>query len=481
MERPVSASRQALLAVATAFAVPALLWFIPVDGVAWMLIPRSAGIIATGLFLWRVRRLPGDVREIWWCFWWYHALTVVADVWYDLLTVQNGEPPFPGPTDVVYLATYPFALLGLRRLTHRLSPGRDHESWLDAAIIAVALASVVGASVIGPVLSAAQGADGATLLSIAYPVFDVLVVAVLLRAVIVRRAENPALELLAISMVLMLGYDLAFNYLSAIGDWSTHRLMEFVWNAALLLMAASVFVPGARVITPHPVQVSDSVTPMRASMLAVAVMTPLLLLVVAVWNDESLTAKWLAPGGLLVGLLVIWRLYRLLSTVQEQSSQLADLARTDPLTGIANRRTWDHELERAVRRLQHEGEVTTVVLLDLDHFKRFNDEHGHQAADDYLVAATVAWRNLLHGEGFIARYGGEEFGVLLPGYGVLAAMPILERLRTAMPDGATVSIGASELRPEEDGWAALRRADEALYRAKADGRDRVVIDWPTIR
>lgn len=481
MLQPVTASRQALLAVIAAFAVPALLWFIPIDGAAWMVIPRSAGIIATGLFLYRVRTLPPGVRDIWWCFWWYHAITVAADVWYDVLTVRNGEPPFPGPTDVLYLATYPFALAGLRRLTHRLSPGRDQESWLDAAIIAVALASVVGASVIGPVLNAAPATGGATLLSIAYPVLDVLVVAVLLRAVIVRRAENAALELLAISMVLMLGYDLAFNYLSTIGDWSTHRSMEFVWNAALLLMVAAVFVPGAGLITPHPVQVSDSVTPLRASMLAIAVMTPLLLLVVAVWNDESLTAKWLAPGGLLVGLLVIWRMYRLLSTVQAQSAQLADLARTDPLTGIANRRTWDHELERAVRRLLHEGQVTTVVLLDLDHFKQFNDEHGHQAADDYLVSATAAWQDLLGDEGFLARYGGEEFGVLLPGYGVLAAMPILERLRAVMPSGATVSIGASELRPDEDGWAALRRADEALYRAKAEGRDRVVIDWPTPR
>lgn len=479
--RSLSVAYRSGLALACLFLV--LIWVLPVDGTAWMVVPRTAGVLAAIAFAVRVRRLPSDVRGIWWYFWCYHAVTVAADIWYDALTVRDGEPPFPGPTDVLYLATYGFALAGLRRLTKRLSPGRDHESWLDSAIVAVAvaIASVVGASVIGPVLTSADGIDGATLLSVTYPLLDVLVVAVLLRAVVVRRAENAALELLAISMVLMLGYDLAFNYLAVLGDWSTHRSMEFVWNLALLLLAGAPFLPGAGVIAPHPVQVSDHVSPLRAGMLAVAVTTPTLLLAVAVWNDESLTAKWLAPGGLLVVLLVIWRMYRLLSTVQAQSQQLAELARTDPLTGAANRRTWEHELERTVRRAQRTGAPLTLALLDLDHFKQVNDRLGHQRADTILVEAVRAWRDVLGDEGHLARYGGEEFGVLLPDYGVVSALPILERLRAAMPGDVTVSIGASELRPGEDGPATVRRADEAMYRAKADGRDRVVIDWPALR
>ncbi len=149
-------------------------------------------------------------------------------------------------------------------------------------------------------------------------------------------------------------------------------------------------------------------------------------------------------------------------------------ARTDPLTGLPNRRVWDEDLERELARARRHGGTLCLAMLDLDHFKAFNDHHGHQAGDRLLAAAAAAWRPILRTTDTLARYGGEEFAVLLPHSDHDAARVVIERLLGSVPLGQTASAGIAQWDGEEPAEALLARADAALYAAKGAGRARAV-------
>ena len=118
----------------------------------------------------------------------------------------------------------------------------------------------------------------------------------------------------------------------------------------------------------------------------------------------------------------------LLAQVGALYREVGRLARTDALTRMANRRAWDDELPRELARAARSGEPLCVALLDLDHFKAYNDQHGHQAGDRLLKAAAAAWQGRLRKSDPLARYGGEEFALLLPDCGLASGMEIAERL-----------------------------------------------------
>jgi diguanylate cyclase (GGDEF)-like protein/PAS domain S-box-containing protein len=149
-------------------------------------------------------------------------------------------------------------------------------------------------------------------------------------------------------------------------------------------------------------------------------------------------------------------------------------ARTDPLTGLPNRRVWDEDLERELVRARRHGGSLCLAMLDLDRFKAFNDHHGHQAGDRLLAAAADAWRPMLRATDTLARYGGEEFAVLLPHSDRAAARTVVERLLVSVPLGQTASAGIAVWDGVESAEALLARADAALYEAKGAGRARAV-------
>lgn len=150
-------------------------------------------------------------------------------------------------------------------------------------------------------------------------------------------------------------------------------------------------------------------------------------------------------------------------------------ARTDELTALPNRRAWDEAVSREMSRAERTGEPLCVVLLDLDHFKRFNDEHGHQAGDAHLRRTASAWRRELREIDVLARYGGEEFGVLLPGSTLEEAREAIDRVRAATPNGQTASAGVVRFDGRESAESVQKRADEALYQAKGAGRATTVL------
>lgn len=185
-----------------------------------------------------------------------------------------------------------------------------------------------------------------------------------------------------------------------------------------------------------------------------------------------------------------WLRARLLaaSRVVDMQRQLERLATTDSLTGALNRGRFMARAGDEVSRALRYGRPLSAIMLDIDHFKKINDTHGHATGDEAIRSVVRVCRTLVRGADVLGRLGGEEFAILLPETPPQGAVLLAERLRRAlavtevrMPGGVgvtfTVSIGVSALRPGEQAVSALlARADEALYRAKNGGRNRVVSD-----
>lgn len=160
------------------------------------------------------------------------------------------------------------------------------------------------------------------------------------------------------------------------------------------------------------------------------------------------------------------------------------LSSTDVLTGIANRRHLQQRLAEELARCQRAGQVLSVVLLDVDHFKQINDRYGHQVGDAVLVEMAHRLNLVLRQEDVLGRWGGEEFLIVLPGLDSVRARVVAERLRTVVSVtrfdccgqsiAVTVSIGIDEIAVSDSIDSLVSRADVHLYEAKSAGRNRVV-------
>jgi diguanylate cyclase (GGDEF)-like protein/PAS domain S-box-containing protein len=170
----------------------------------------------------------------------------------------------------------------------------------------------------------------------------------------------------------------------------------------------------------------------------------------------------------------ITKLKRVEAEREDLLAEVQGLAHSDALTGLPNRRALDAQLPREMARALRNESPLCLAVLDIDHFKAYNDANGHLAGDAALRECAIAWDSELRGEDTIVRFGGEEFLVLLPDCDREEAVEVVERLRAAMPVGHTCSAGLACWDGAERAEDLIDRADSALYRAKASGRDRLV-------
>lgn len=290
------------------------------------------------------------------------------------------------------------------------------------------------------------------------------------------------------------------EYLLTLGVFATLFGMvgpsaEQAYWRVLLAYGSCVWVLGRAVVA-----LQAAVRAEFGTRMALLLATPLLLVIVAF--SVRLLQQLLTPGvslemhhftdanrGMLYVYSVTAAMYNFgfvaLLTLRHVQ-RLRDLTLHDPLTGLLNRRALDAELVREWQRLQRDGEAFALLALDLDHFKHVNDRFGHLAGDEVLAETAARLQVAVRGFDLVARTGGEEFVVLMPRMDADGARAAAERLRLAVSATpyrlgsgdlpVSVSVGVAWVaRAQGDPRAALQRADRALYQAKAEGRDRIVM------
>jgi diguanylate cyclase (GGDEF)-like protein len=432
----------------------------------------SAAMIAIGA---RRHRPPRAV--LWYLFSAGQALWAIGDVAYGINTHILHLDRFPSIADLPYLCGYPVLAAGLFVLIRGRTSGRDRAGLLDAAIISTGLVLPTWTFVMRPMLG--YGLEPlALIVSLAYPAGDVLLIAMAARLFVTPGARTTSYRMLTTALLLLLGGDIVYAWLTT---WAAYEggAVDAAWLLSYMIWAAAALHPSMRSLSETAPDRAVRVTGRRLALLtATSLLAPTVLIMQGIGigvNAHDIDWLGISVSAITLFLLVLARMSGLVNQVQDQAAQLDALAHNDALTGVPNRRAWDLELARRLANSRRTGEQVVVALLDLDHFKRFNDQYGHQAGDRLLKEASAAWRSQLRNDDLLARYGGEEFGICVTGLSTTAVAGLLDRLQAVTPLGQSFSGGLARWTGDEAPERLVGRADQALYRAKEEGRRRVTI------
>jgi diguanylate cyclase (GGDEF)-like protein len=389
---------------------------------------------------------------------------------------QNLDPiPFPAPSDVGWLLSYPILIAGLVML---VGGGRRAPAGIriDGLIVATAAAAAAAPFVLEPTL-VVSGTPLAAATGLAYPLLDMLMLVLLVATVVAHRVRVTGQQAwLAAAVVTWAGGDILFLKATAEGTYVLGTPLDLTWIAGSVCFATAVWctpAPGA------PSQSTRSGTGRGLTLLPVVGATVALVVpALQVFTDVPSSATALAV------LAIAAVLVRLLVTLREERRLLSShqMARTDDLTGIPNRRGFLEELERWCGR---DGTSFAVLLFDLDRFKEINDTLGHAAGDHLLRSVSGRAASEAGTSTFFARLGGDEFAALVPAQSDEEAMAAAERFNRAfqqpvMLDGVPVRVGSScgvARAPAHGGSRGelLRAADVAMYKAKRERHGRAVV------
>lgn len=442
----------------------------------WGLIALSLLIAGGGVYIARTPAFPTPLRRAWVFFLLASLAAVAAESLRLLNLLPAGANPWPWLADVFFLLVYPLFLGGILALPYApLKPEQRLVLFVDI-IIVVLVGGIFLWQILVPGL-VAQGLSGLPgVLAVAYPLADLLILAGL---VTLLQQEVPTIErrvLLAFAAGMAL--TVLTDTLSATGQAFGHPVAPAVLNLAWLVARWALLVTVTWQIKQSRFedQETSSFSPLlRTNLIYGAVLLVVVLALLALVNvartDIILAGTLLGSRGLT--LLVLLRQYFVLRENRRLTKALEHLAVTDALTGLANRRLFDETLAREVIRSQRYQRPFSLLLLDVNDFKRLNDQRGHQAGDQVLQSLASLIRAQLRASDFAARYGGDEFVIILPESDTAVARNVAEKLHAAisgvlaLDNGPTVSIGRAAFQPKMTAAALLELADQDMYRAKA--------------
>ncbi|HMK91772.1 MAG TPA: GGDEF domain-containing protein [Thermoleophilia bacterium] len=411
--------------------------------------------------------------------WRWLAFGVACNAAGGLVETIFAPDAYPSIADVFYLGLYPGFIIGLTLMISRYREERFVTSFLDAAVIAVGLGLLSWVFLIHPLAADVDVRLIERATSMVYPIADIVLLAQVIRLALVSSLRTPATRVVFASVTAFLAMDTAWAVLNQIGVEPSplgSKLLQALSLVAYGLVGVGALLPAAA----EKPGTESRAAPRMSRLLLVA------LTLAALTAPAILLAQSLAGGvtdGVAIAacaaamyLLVIARMSGLLRQVGRQATRLGELALEDELTGLPNRRALMLELGRRCEQAARTGSYLAVSVIDLDHFKRFNDEFGHVAGDRLLAEVASAWRERLRRQDVLARYGGEEFVVVMPDTDLESATVAVEALRRVVPEGQTCSAGVATWRHADSSGDLIARADAAMYSAKKLGRDRAVAE-----
>ncbi|OLB81878.1 MAG: diguanylate cyclase [Actinobacteria bacterium 13_2_20CM_2_71_6] len=386
---------------------------------------------------------------------------------------------FPAPADALYLSHYPLVVIGLTLLIRRRTPGRDRPGLLDASAIAVVAALLLWLFLIAPEARFASPTL-VKVVSLAYPVMDLAMLVVGLRMILGAGARPVSFYLLSGNLLAIFTADTLYGYQQLNGAYQAGNFLDAIWLGGNLALGAAALHPTMNRLSERSPASVTSPGPLRiGALFAAALVAPAVLLV----QDWTGGLKDVPVTATACAILFAVTLIRMAGLVADQRR----LAVTDALTGLRTRRFLEAALPVEISRANRAGGSVALFIIDIDHFKSINDRYGHPAGDHALTQVAERLRAAAGPGDMLARYGGEEFALLSPGTGDGDLAGIAERLRARVAGEPiqlcaanqaviTVSVGAASAPLHgADPTGLVATADRALYRAKAQGRDRAVI------
>jgi diguanylate cyclase (GGDEF)-like protein len=377
--------------------------------------------------------------------------------------------PYPSLADAAWLAMYPLLMAGLVLLVRERARLMTTSIALDGAVAALA-AAAVAVSLLDPAFAsvAALGSPaGVAAVNLAYPVLDVMLLVVVAGAVLLSAPRrSPRMWALAAGVAGFAAVDGVFVYQAAVGVFRPGTLLSSGALALMAVVAVAGWLPGDPGEGDRRESLPDVLIPGVFSLLCLGV------LVVAARTEVPLPAVLFAGAGVVAALLRTGLSFRAVRDLAEHRRE----ARTDELTGLANRRGLNEGLERTLAHLPPGGRCALLVV-DLDDFKAVNDSLGHHFGDELLRQAAPRLRRAVRSGDLVARIGGDEFAVLLAGADGALAASVAERVRAGF--GRPFSLGSRDvviaasvgIAVAPDGGRGpvelLQQADLAMYEAKA--------------
>jgi diguanylate cyclase (GGDEF)-like protein len=449
-----------------------------VDDIAQMV---AAAVAAAG-GVWQARRTVGRYRMSWaligaGCAGWAAGEAIWC--YYELLVGR--ETPFPSLADAGFLLFPVLALAGLliRPSAAFAGQGRARVG-LDAALVSASLFLISWITALGQVYRAGADSHFAAVVSLAYPVSDLVLVTV---AVVVisyaRTGYRSGLITIVTGLVCLSVGDSGFAYLTAIGHYGAVNFIDAGWVAGFLVIAVAAVLDHSV----HDDNVS-ALTPRTALLLPYLPATLAIAIVLHQVSTKKLdpTTGWAAA---MLAVALVSRQVLVLLDNRTLMSRITHQALHDVLTGLANRALFGDRLTHALELHRRDMRTVTVLLLDLDDFKTVNDTLGHPCGDELLVRVTDRILATVRTGDTVARLGGDEFAILTEDGG--DALHTASRLLLSLDQPIAIaglqlsvraSIGVATLTPGEnavDATEMLKRADLAMYAAKSAGKATAVL------